>query len=760
MKRRAFRPILAILEERQLLSGSLINLQWPTPAPIVYGTPITNTQLNASATLTFNNTNVPVIGTYTYSTPVGTILHAGAQELDVAFTPTYGDIGTITSSVTLDVTPAPLTIAANPTTEVYGTTQTLTASISGLVNNDDPSVLGPITLNATGTTVGTYQINVSGANDPDYAPTYVPGTLTITPASLLITPISTTKVYGAALPTLTLSYSGLVNGDTGPAVQPTLATTATPDSPVGEYPIFAIGAGDPDYNVICMPGTLTVTPAPLIVTANSITKAYGASTPTLTASYSGLVNGDAGPTPVLVTTATEASPPGNYLIMAAGAYNPDYTIDYVPGLLTVTKAPLTITANDATQTYGDPTPSLTVSYDGFVNDDTIGDIVQPTLSTTASASSPVGTYSITASGAVSTDYDIAYVDGTLTITQAQLTITANSTTKVYGSVPVLTATIAGLVNNDVVHPTLSTTASASSPVGDYTITASGAVNDNYMINYIDGTLTVTPASLTITASDKSMTYGSSVPALTDTITGFVNGDGAGVVSGTPGLSTTASSSSHPGSYPITVDVSGLSAANYSFVGQDGTLTIGTATPVLTWMNPADHHLRHGVGRHAVGCHRLLHRLGARSACPERSPTRRPRGPSSARATRRSRSASPPPTPPTTPPRPPQRPSTSTRRRRRSPGIRRPSSTGRRWAPRSLDATASVPGTFVYTPAAGTVLTAGAGQTLSVTFTPTDTADYNPVTTTATINVQQADAGAHLGEPRRHHLRHGAGRHPA
>ena len=55
----------------------------------------------------------------------------------------------------------------------------------------------------------------------------------------------------------------------------------------------------------------------------------------------------------------------------------------------------------------------------------------------------------------------------------------------------------------------------------------------------------------------------------------------------------------------------------------------------------------------------------------------------------------------------------------------------------LDATASVPGTFVYTPAPGTVLSAGAGQTLSVTFTPTDTVDYTSVTATATINVSQA-----------------------
>src|SRR5207245_1162511 len=54
----------------------------------------------------------------------------------------------------------------------------------------------------------------------------------------------------------------------------------------------------------------------------------------------------------------------------------------------------------------------------------------------------------------------------------------------------------------------------------------------------------------------------------------------------------------------------------------------------------------------------------------------------------------------------------------------------------LNATASVAGTFTYTPAAGTVLKAGNGQTLSVSFTPTDTTDYTTASATATINVLQ------------------------
>jgi hypothetical protein len=57
----------------------------------------------------------------------------------------------------------------------------------------------------------------------------------------------------------------------------------------------------------------------------------------------------------------------------------------------------------------------------------------------------------------------------------------------------------------------------------------------------------------------------------------------------------------------------------------------------------------------------------------------------------------------------------------------------------LDATASVPGTFVYNPAAGTVLQAGANQTLSVTFTPTNTNSFTTATATNSITVNPAAA---------------------
>ena len=76
----------------------------------------------------------------------------------------------------------------------------------------------------------------------------------------------------------------------------------------------------------------------------------------------------------------------------------------------------------------------------------------------------------------------------------------------------------------------------------------------------------------------------------------------------------------------------------------------------------------------------------------------------------------------------------------------------------LDATANVAGTFVYTPASGTVLNAGNDQTLSVTFTPTDTTDYTTATAQRVDQRRAGHADDHLVQPGGHHLRHGLGQH--
>jgi hypothetical protein len=149
----------------------------------------------------------------------------------------------------------------------------------------------------------------------------------------------------------------------------------------------------------------------------------------------------------------------------------------------------------------------------------------------------------------------------------------------YGDpVPALAPSYSGFVNGDTpasltTQPTCTTTATSSSPVGTYPVTCSGAVDPNYTFTYVPGSLSVGPAQLTVTADNKSIVYGAAIPPLTYKITGFVNGDAASVVTGSANCTTTATTASPAGSYPITCTIGSLAAANYSFGFAAGTLTV-------------------------------------------------------------------------------------------------------------------------------------------------------------------------------------------
>jgi hypothetical protein len=235
------------------------------------------------------------------------------------------------------------------------------------------------------------------------------------------------------LPALSATYSGLVNGDTeaNMTTPPTLSTTATSSShvlPEG-YAVFASSASDGDYTISYQAGTLFVTPAPLLATANTSSKPYGAPVPTLSLSYTGFVNGD-GPAsldapPSITTTATADSPvlPGGYAIIAMGGNDPDYAISLRPGTLFITPVPLTITANDAGMMQGTAVPPLSVSYSGFVNGDALSSLsTQPTITTPASPFSPAGSYPIVAGGASARNYAINYSSGVLVVTPAPVRV--------------------------------------------------------------------------------------------------------------------------------------------------------------------------------------------------------------------------------------------------------------------------------------------------------------------------------------------------
>jgi subtilase family serine protease len=115
--------------------------------------------------------------------------------------------------------------------------------------------------------------------------------------------------------------------------------------------------------------------------------------------------------------------------------------------------------------------------------------------------------------------------------------------------------------------------------GAIVIAASQAGNSTYLAAAeVKRTVTVNKAKLTVTANSLSMTQGGSLPMLTYAMTGWVNGDTqAKATSGQPALSTTATSSSPAGTYPITVKIGTLTATNYSFKLVNGTLTVNAAS---------------------------------------------------------------------------------------------------------------------------------------------------------------------------------------
>ena len=338
-----------------------------------------------------------------------------------------------------------------------------------------------------------------------------------------------------------------------------------------------------------------MTPAPLTVTANAATQVYGLANPAFTASYSGLANGDTPSTLAgtlsFTTLAAAGSPVGTYAITPSGLSSSNYTISFVSGTLAITAAPLTVTADDASKVYGQANPPFTVSYSGFVNGDTASALGGAlSFSTLATAASPVGAYAVMPSGLSSSNYTISFVAGSLTVTHRhELTVTANDAIKAYGQAnPAFTATYNGFVNGDTPDTltgalSFSTVATAASPVGAYAITPSGLSSSNYAISFVSGTLTVTPAPLTVTANDATKVYGQANPAFSVSYSGFVNGDTPSTLTGALSFSTAATAASPAGTYAITP--SGLSSSNYSLSFVSGTLTV-TAAPLTVTANDA------------------------------------------------------------------------------------------------------------------------------------------------------------------------------
>lgn len=283
------------------------------------------------------------------------------------------------------------------------------------------------------------------------------------------------------------------------------------------------------------------------------------------------VNGE----PIITCEANEYSPVGTYPIkIERGSLEGD-TITLVNGVLTITKAPLTISACSYTRNQGDENPDFWFDFSGFKNYENYEVLTtMPTASCEATKDSPVGEYVITVSGAEAANYEISYVNGTLTVVDGPITVTANSYTRYYGDAnPAFEYTSYGSALNGT--PVVTCDATETSQVGTYPITVSQGDVSNADVTYVNGVLTILPSPLTINAGTYRKKQGDANPTFTPIIDGFKNGETQDVLTGELVLSCDATQDSPEGEYDIIV--SGVSSENYDITYVAGKLIIRPAS---------------------------------------------------------------------------------------------------------------------------------------------------------------------------------------
>ena len=274
---------------------------------------------------------------------------------------------------------------------------------------------------------------------------------------------------------------------------------------------------------------------------------------------------------------------------------PDDTNNYAAASASVTINVMTVGisvgADSKSRTYGGTNPPLTGTLNGVLN----GDHITASFQTTATTNSRAGNYPITPAfldpnGRLA-NYSVLANNGQMTVGPAVLGVSADAKSRGYGITnPVLTAIFIGFVNGESLTnsdvagaPLLSAAAVTNSPPGSYVITnrLGSLTATNYTFSLTNGTLTVFAGTITVTASNQSRSYGATNPVLTFSYSGFVNGDTAAVISGSPVLTVGANTNSPMGSYAITNSLGSLTATNYAFILTNGTLTVNPVALGIT-----------------------------------------------------------------------------------------------------------------------------------------------------------------------------------
>lgn len=395
-------------------SGKIFNLNPPTSGSIAgWGTNTPNTLLDPTATATMIPT--PMIAS---CSAAPNITYSPATNVYITGT----TIGTLTPTNT--GSPAN-SYSVSPALPTGLTLNTSTGAITGTPTKATPLAAYLVTAtNSVG--IGTFKLTITVNSTPilppvfTYSPltnTYALGQGAITPWS----PVSTGGVVASYIIAPNLPASLSMSTSTG-----IISGTPTSVSPLTTYTIIGTNAVGTGKSTIA----IQINPNPVVIpnitySPDTVAIVYGIPMVAMTPINSGGVG---------TYSISPALPPGLSISATTGIINGtpvssqgqlSYTVSCTntqgTGMHTVkiriTKGHLVITANSQTKYQGQPNPPLTVTYAGFAPGDTPANALTtlPTVTTTAVTGSPIGAYTISASGAVAANYVFSYANGVLVV---------------------------------------------------------------------------------------------------------------------------------------------------------------------------------------------------------------------------------------------------------------------------------------------------------------------------------------------------------
>ncbi len=556
-------PVNYVVSERL---GTLTVL----PVAVNYDVPVTVTA--ASRRKVYDGTTLSTNGFKVDGLPDGYSLHAsvGGRRTSVGSSASviqsyviYDENGTDVTSLftdvhtrngSLTVTPASASITTDSASKMYdGTPLTAPgADISGLAAGESATVTATGSITEIGTATNTYSISWGSADPSNYTVSENLGTLEVTgyTMAVTITAPSGTKVYDGD-PLFTEGDSATVTGlpagfSCFTSVTGSQTNAGTSASTVTDYVIYDDTGADVTSlfsSVTRVDGTLTVTPAELIITTGSQTKTYdGAPLTYPEVSVTGLIGSDDTDTYFSVTAVgsiTDAGTQPNSYSIDWGTVNPgNYTVTDNLGTLTVTKAPLQIiTGSDSKKYDGTPlTKPDGIDVFGLYDVDA-GDVTVTATGSITDVGTAENTYTIDWGTANGNNYEVSETLGTLavTINTDEINITSGSATKQYDGTPLTESTVtvsglpAGLQSNCSVSGSQTAVGASNNTIDSYQILDSSGKNvtsyfDN--ISKSEGLLTVDPNStlITITAGSAEKPYdGTALTAVGATVTGLPDG---------------------------------------------------------------------------------------------------------------------------------------------------------------------------------------------------------------------------------------------